>query len=88
EAGLDYSTVDVSERTLREVYLPPFKSAFDEGALSAMASFNEISGVPSTGSEWLMRRILRDEWRFEGFVVSDYTGDMEMIDHGFAADAR
>ncbi len=88
EAGLDYNTVDVSERTLREVYLPPFKAGFDAGALSAMASFNEISGIPSTGNEWLMRTILRGEWSFEGFVVSDYTGDMEMIDHGFAADAR
>jgi beta-glucosidase len=88
EAGLDYSTVDVSERTLREVYLPPFKTALDAGVLSFMASFNEISGVPSTGNEWLMRKLLRDEWGFEGFVVSDYTGDMEMIDHGFAADSR
>ncbi|WP_404334131.1 glycoside hydrolase family 3 N-terminal domain-containing protein [Sphingomonas sp. MMS12-HWE2-04] len=88
EAGLDYSTVDVSERTLREVYLPPFKAALDAGVLSFMASFNEISGVPSTGNEWLMRKLLRDEWGFEGFVVSDYTGDMEMIDHGFAQDLR
>ncbi len=88
EAGLDYNTVDVSERTLREVYFPPFQSAFDAGALSAMASFNEISGVPSNGNEWLMRTVLRDEWKYQGFVVSDYTGDMEMIDHGFAADAR
>jgi beta-glucosidase len=88
EAGLDYNTVDISERTLREVYLPPFKSAFDAGALSAMASFNEISGIPSTGNEWLMRTLLRGEWGFEGIVVSDYTGDEEMILHGFAADAR
>jgi beta-glucosidase len=88
EAGLDYNTVDISERTLREVYLPPFKAAFDAGALSAMASFNEISGIPSTGNEWLMRDLLRGEWGFEGFVVSDYTGDMEMIDHGFAKDSR
>lgn len=88
EAGLDYSTVDVSERTLREVYLPPFKAAFDAGALSAMASFNEISGIPSTGSDWLMTEVLRKEWGFKGFVVSDYTGDEEMIAHGFAADAR
>jgi beta-glucosidase len=88
EAGLDYNTVDISERTLREVYLPPFKAAFDAGALSAMASFNEISGIPSTGNEWLMRNLLRGEWSFEGFVVSDYTGDEEMIAHGFAKDAR
>lgn len=88
EAGLDYNTVDVSERTLREIYFPPFQAAFGAGALSAMASFNEISGVPSNGNEWLMRTVLRDEWKYQGFVVSDYTGDMEMIDHGFAADAR
>jgi beta-glucosidase len=88
EAGLDYNTVDVSERTLREIYLPPFKTAVDAGVLSFMASFNEISGIPSTGNEWLMRGILRDEWKFEGFVVSDYTGDEEMIGHGFAADSR
>ena len=88
EAGLDYNTVDISERTLREIYLPPFHAAVDAGVLSFMASFNEISGVPSTGNDWLMRKVLRDEWGFEGFVVSDYTGDMEMIDHGFAADSR
>ena len=88
ESGLDYNTVDISERTLREVYLPPFKAAFDAGALSTMASFNEISGIPSTANEWLMRQLLRGEWGFDGFVVSDYTGDEEMIAHGFAADAR
>lgn len=88
EAGLDYNTVDVSERTLREVYFPPFQAAFAAGAPTAMAAFNELSGVPATGNEWLMRKILRDEWGFDGFVVSDYTGDMEMIAHGYAADAR
>jgi beta-glucosidase len=88
EAGLDYNTVDVSERTLREVYLPPFKSAFDAGALSTMASFNELSGIPATANHWLMTQVLRGEWGFKGFVVSDYTGDQELIEHGFAADAR
>jgi beta-glucosidase len=88
EAGLDYNTVDLSERTLREVYLPPFKAAFDAGALSAMASFNEISGIPATGNRWLMQQVLRGEWGFEGFVVSDYTGDEEMIAHGYAKDGR
>lgn len=88
EAGLDYNTVDMSERTLREVYLQPFKAAFDAGALSAMASFNEISGIPATGNRWLMTDLLRGEWGFEGFVVSDYTGDEEMILHGFAKDGR
>ena len=88
EAGLDYNTVDISERTLREVYLPPFKAAFDAGALSTMASFNEISGIPGTGNPWLMTELLRGEWGFKGFVVSDYTGDEEMILHGFAKDGR
>ncbi len=88
EGGLDYNTADVSERTLREVYLPPFKAAVDAGTLTLMASFNEISGVPSTGNDWLMRTVLRGEWGFQGFVVSDYTGDEEMILHGFATDAR
>ncbi|HXG82265.1 MAG TPA: glycoside hydrolase family 3 N-terminal domain-containing protein, partial [Sphingomicrobium sp.] len=88
ESGLDYNTVDMSERTLREVYLPPYKAAFDAGALSAMASFNEISGIPATGNRWLLTDLLRGEWGFEGFVVSDYTGDEELIPHGFAKDAR
>ena len=88
EAGLDYNTVDMSERTLREVYLPPYKAGFDAGALSAMASFNEINGVPSTGNHWLMTDLLRGEWGFQGFVVSDYTGDEEMIAHGYAKDGR
>lgn len=88
EAGLDYSTVDLSERTLREVYLPPFEAAFAAGCGSTMASFNEISGVPSTGNHWLLSDLLRDEWHYQGLVVSDYTGDEEMIAHGFAADGR
>jgi beta-glucosidase len=88
EAGLDYNSVDMSERTLREVYLQPYKAGFDAGALSAMASFNEISGVPSTGNHWLMTDLLRGEWGFRGFVVSDYTGDEEMILHGYAKDGR
>lgn len=88
EGGLDYSTVDVSERTLREVYFPPFKAAFGAGCASTMASFNEISGVPSTANHWLMTDILRDEWHFPGIVVSDYTGDEELIMHGVAKDGR
>ena len=88
EAGLDYNTVDMSEERLREIYLQPYKAGFDAGALSAMASFNEINGVPSTGNHWLMTDLLRGEWGFRGFVVSDYTGDEEMIAHGFAKDGR
>lgn len=88
EAGLDYNTVDVSERTLRETYFPPFQAGFEAGALSTMASFNEINGVPAHGNPWLLRDVLRGEWGFDGFVVSDYTGDQEMIAHGFAHDER
>ncbi len=88
EAGLDYNTVDVSERTLRDVYFPPFQAAFAAGSGTTMASFNELSGVPATANPWLLGQVLRDEWRFDGLVVSDYTGDLELIDHGFAADAR
>jgi beta-glucosidase len=88
EAGLDYNTVDVSERTLREVYFPPFQAAFDAGALSTMASFNELSGIPATANSWLLDTVLRAEWGFGGLVVSDYTADEELIAHGFAADAR
>ena len=88
EGGLDYNSVDVSERTLREVYFPPFESAFAAGAPTTMASFNEIAGVPATANEWLLTEVLRREWSFDGLVVSDYTGDEELIAHGFAADAR
>jgi beta-glucosidase len=88
ESGLDYNVVDMSDRRLREVYLPTYKAAFDAGALSGMASFNEINGVPSTGNHWLQTDLLRGEWGFQGFVVSDYTGDEEMIAAGYARDGR
>jgi len=88
EAGLDYNTVDVSERTLREVYFPPFQAGFDAGALSTMASFNELSGIPATANAWLLGDVLRGEWGFRGLVVSDYTADLELVAHGFAADGR
>src|SRR6185437_15953110 len=88
ESGLDYNVVDISDRRLREVYLRTYKAGFEAGALSAMASFNEINGVPSTGNHWLMTDLLRGQWGFEGFVVSDYTGDEEMIAAGFAQDGR
>jgi len=88
EGGLDYNSVDVSERTLRKVYFPPFQAALDAQAATIMASFNELSGVPATANHWLLSDVLRDEWHFDGLVVSDYTGDMELIAHGFAADAR
>jgi len=88
EGGLDYNSVDVSERTLREVYFPPFQAALDAGALSLMAAFNEISGVPATANHWLMTDVLREQWGFGGLTVSDYTGDEELIAHGLAADER
>ena len=86
QAGRDYNTVDMSERWLREFYLPPYKAAVDAGALSVMASFNELDGVPAHANAHLMQDILRDEWGFQGFVVSDYTGILEMIQHGYAKD--
>jgi beta-glucosidase len=88
EGGLDYNPVDVSERTLRETYLPPYKAGFDAGAMTGMASFNEIAGIPAHGNPWLLQKVLREEWGFEGFVVGDYTGDEEMIAAGFAKDSR
>lgn len=86
QAGRDYNTVDMSERWLREFYLPPYKAALDAGALSVMASFNELDGVPATANSFLLKDILRDEWGFKGFVVSDYTGINEMVCHGYAED--
>ncbi|HWD68289.1 MAG TPA: glycoside hydrolase family 3 N-terminal domain-containing protein [Caulobacteraceae bacterium] len=86
QGGMDYNTADIPDTTLRQVHLPPFKAAFDAGALTTMASFNDIAGVPSTGNHYLLTDILREEWGFKGFVVSDYTGDEELILHGFAAD--
>ena len=88
EGGLDYNTVDISERTLREVYLPPFRAALDAGALSLMSGFHEISGIPSTANPALLTGVLRGEWGFRGFVVSDYTADEELIAHGYAANGR
>lgn len=84
EAGRDYNTVDMSERVLRETYLPPFKALVQSGVKTFMTSFNEIAGVPSTANSFLLRDILKKEWKFDGFVVSDYTGINELVAHGFA----
>lgn len=84
-AGRDYNTVDMSDRVLREVYLPPFKATVDAGVASFMTSFNELDGVPATGSHYLLTEILRNEWGFEGFVVTDYTSINEMVPHGVVA---
>jgi beta-glucosidase len=88
EAGRDYNTVDMSERTLRDVYLPPFKAAFDAGAESTMSSFNEIGGVPGTCNAFLLRTVLRDEWGWHGPVVSDFNAVAELVEHGVAADVK
>ncbi|HYF66774.1 MAG TPA: glycoside hydrolase family 3 N-terminal domain-containing protein [Ohtaekwangia sp.] len=86
QAGRDYHTVDISDRVLREVYLPPYKAALDAGAATVMTSFNELDGVPATASKYLLTDILHNEWAFSGFVVTDYTSIMELIPHGVAED--
>jgi beta-glucosidase len=86
EGGRDYNTVEITENTLRNVVLPPFKAAVDAGAATLMNSFNEIGGVPSTGNVHLQRDILKGEWAFKGFVVSDWGSIGEMVPHGFVAD--
>ena len=83
EAGRDYNTVDMSRHRMYNEYLPPYKAAVDAGVGSVMASFNEIDGIPATANKWLLTDVLRKEWGFNGFVVSDYTGVSEMIAHGF-----
>jgi beta-glucosidase len=85
EAGRDYNTVDMSRIRMFETYLPPYKAAVDAGAATAMTSFNEIDGVPATGNKWLLTELLRKEWGFKGFIVTDYTAINEMINHGVAA---
>lgn len=82
EAGRDYNTVDMSRLRMYNDYFPPYKAAVDAGVGTVMASFNEVDGVPATGNKWLMTEVLRKEWGFDGFVVSDYTGVSEMIAHG------
>lgn len=86
--GMEYNTVDIAPQTLRDVHLPPFKAALDAGAITLMSAFNDINGVPASANRELMTGILRDEWGFDGFVVSDYTADMELIAHGYAEDER
>ena len=88
QAGRDYHTVDISERTLRDVYLPPFEAAVDEGVATFMTSFNEYDGVPASGSRYLLTDVLRDKWGFDGFVVTDYTSINEMVPHGYARDLK
>jgi len=82
EAGRDYNTTDMSRVRMYNEYLPPYKAAIEAGVGSVMSSFNEIDGVPATGNKWLLTDLLRKQWGFKGFVVSDYTSVNEMIAHG------
>ncbi|MGH6628474.1 MAG: glycoside hydrolase family 3 N-terminal domain-containing protein, partial [Burkholderiales bacterium] len=86
QAGRDYHTTDMSERELRDTYLPPFKAALDAGAATFMAAFNDLNGTPASGNKHLLTDILRNEWGFKGFVVTDYTSINEMVPHGYARD--
>jgi beta-glucosidase len=88
EAGRDYNSTWIPEGELRDVYLPPFRASLEAGVASIMTAFNALNGVPATGNEFLLRRILRGQWKFNPLVVSDYTAIPEMIAHGYAATAR
>ncbi|MER3431712.1 MAG: hypothetical protein C4324_11855 [Blastocatellia bacterium] len=88
EAGRDYNTTDLSERALREVYFPPFKAAVDAGVGSFMTAFNDLDGVPATANPFILKKVLRGEWKFDGLVVSDYTAVMELVFHGLARDEK
>ena len=84
EAGREYNETEISQRTMREIYLPPFKAAVDAGVASLMSAFNDIAGVPASGNAWLTDTVLHREWGFKGFVVSDWTSVAELINHGIA----
>ena len=86
--GRDYNSAFVPESQMRNVYLRPFQAAVDAGALTFMTAFNEVNGVPATGHSWLLRDVLRQEWGFDGFVVSDWESVTEMIAHGYSRDAE
>jgi beta-glucosidase len=88
EGGRDYNTTDMSEQTLREIYFPPFKAAIDAGAGTVMSAFNDLNGVPTSANPFTLTKVLRGEWKFDGFVVSDYTSVKELINHGVAADDK
>jgi len=86
EGGRDYNTTDVSERTLREIYFPPFKAALDAGVGTFMSAFNDLDGLPCSANPETLTAVLRREWKFDGILVSDYTAVQELIAHGLAAD--
>lgn len=88
EGGRDYNTVSISESLLRNVYLKPFEAAAKSGAATFMSSFNDLNGIPASGNRFLLQKILREEWKYDGFVVSDWNSVTEMIPHGYAADEK
>ena len=88
ESGRDYNTVDIGESTLQNIVFPPFKAAVDAGVRTFMNSFNELNGIPATGNPYLQRKILKGDWKFDGFVVSDWGSINEMINHGYAKDSK
>ncbi|MGB5576417.1 MAG: glycoside hydrolase family 3 N-terminal domain-containing protein, partial [Woeseiaceae bacterium] len=88
ESGRDYATVNIPENELRNVYLPPFKAAVDAGVVALMAAFSDLDGVPATANEFLMRKVLRDEWGFRGFVVSDWDSVRQLAIHGLTENDR
>ena len=85
EGGRDYNSTEISERTMREVYLPPFQAASDAGVATFMNGFNDINGIPATANKFLVRQVLKKEWNFQGFMVSDWASVQEMTDHNIAA---
>ena len=88
EGGRDYNTVDMSERTLRDVYLPPFEACVNAGVATIMSAFEELNGVPVAGNAFLLRQVLRDEWKFKGVVISDADAVHELVTHGLCADDK
>ncbi len=88
EGGRDYNTTMISERSLRNTYFPAFKATAEAGAATLMTSFNKIDGIPSTGNKWLLKNVLRDEWGWDGMIVTDWNSAGEMIAHGFSEDLK
>lgn len=88
EAGRDYNSVDMSKEKMFNEYLPPYKAAIDAGVGSVMTSFNDVGGIPASGNKWLLTDLLRNQWGFKGFVVSDYTSINEMVNHGMGDDKK
>ncbi|MFN8668676.1 MAG: glycoside hydrolase family 3 N-terminal domain-containing protein [Gemmatimonadaceae bacterium] len=88
ESGRDYATTSIPEHDLRNVHLPPFKAAIDAGAMTLMTSFSDLNGIPATGNAWLLKQVLRDEWGFDGFVVSDWDSIRQLAVHGLTEDDR